>query len=87
MLLNLIPIAFDDDLYIQVQLNLLLTEKKNALSNIWDFILILFRFYGVTVSLHKSLYDIFLKLDSYYLEHATLLIEEYENIIDIFRHC
>ena len=37
------------------------------------------------MGLHKWLYAIFLRLDSYYLEHATLLVEDYENIIDIFR--
>ena len=31
--------------------------------------------------------NIFLRLDSYYLEHATLLVEDYENIIGIFRFC
>ena len=87
MLLSLIPIAFDDDLEIAVQPNGLFMENKNALSTIWDFILILFRFYGEPVGLHKYLYDIFPRLDSYYLEHATLLVEDYENIIDIFRFC
>ena len=43
LLLDLIPIAFDDDLDIQLQLNLLFTEKENTLSTIWDFILISFR--------------------------------------------
>ena len=87
MLLDLIPIAFDDDLDIQVQLNGLFTEKEIALSTIWDFILISFRFFGEPVGLHKCIYDMFLRLDTYYLEHATLLVEEYENIIDIFRYC
>ena len=36
LLLDLIPIAFDDDLNIQVQLNCLFTEKENTLSTIWD---------------------------------------------------
>ena len=87
MLLDLIPIAFDDDLEIQVQLNGLFTDKENSLSTIWDFILISFRYNGIPVGLHKSTHDIFQKLDSYYLEHATLLIEDYEDIIGIFRHC
>ena len=29
----------------------------------------------------------FLRLDIYFIEHLTLLIEDYENIIDIFRFC
>ena len=87
LLLDLIPIAFDDDLDIQAQINGLFTEKDSALSTIWDFILISFRFYGEPVGLHKCLYDMFLRLDGYYLEHATLLIEDYENIIGICRYC
>ena len=39
------------------------------------------------MGLHKQTHDSFLELDCYYLEHATLLIESYENIIDIFIHC
>ena len=37
--------------------------------------------------LHKTTHDVFLQLDNYYLDHATLLIESYENIIDIFIYC
>ena len=39
------------------------------------------------MGLHKSLYDMFLRLDKYFVEHSTLLIEDYEIIIDIFRYC
>ena len=39
------------------------------------------------MGLHKTTHDVFLKLDSYYQEHATLLIESYININDIFIHC
>ena len=45
LLLDLIPIAFDDDLHIQVQVNGLFTDKVNSLSIIWNFILISFRFW------------------------------------------
>ena len=81
------PIAFDDDLEIQVQINGLFTQKVNALSTIWDLILLSFRFFGEPVVLHKSLYDMFLRVDKYFVEHSTLLIEDYEVIIDIFRYC
>ena len=87
LLLTLIPIAFDIDLETQVQVNSLFVDQENSLSTIWDFILISFRHYGSPVGLHKTTHDVFLQLDSYYLEHATLLIESYENIIDIFIHC
>ena len=33
------------------------------------------------------MHDDFLWPDSYYLEHATLLIESFEQIIDIFIYC
>ena len=87
VLMTLIPIAFYNDLETQVQLNSLFVDMENSLSTIWDFILISFRHYGSPVGLQKTTRNVFLKLDSYYLEHATLLIESYENIIDIFIHC
>ena len=37
ILLDLIPIVFDEDLGIQVQINGLFTKKVNALSTIWDY--------------------------------------------------
>ena len=87
LLLKLIPIAFDIDLDTQVQVNNLFVDQENSLSTIWDFIIISFRYYGSPVGLHKNTHDTSLELDRYYLEHATLLIESYENIIDIFIHC
>ena len=62
-------------------------DKENSLSTIWDFILISFRHYGSPGGLHKTTHDDFLRLDSYYLEHAMLLIESFEQIIDIFIYC
>ena len=59
----------------------------NSNSFIWDFILISFRHYGSPGGLHKTMHDDFLRPDSYYLEHATLLIESFEQIIDIFIYC
>ena len=87
LLLTLIPIAFDIDMETQIQLNSLFVDKENALSTIWDFILISFRYYGSPGGLHKTTHDEFLRLDRYYLEHATLLIESSEQIIDIFIYC
>ena len=87
LLLTLIPIAFDIDMETQTQLNSLFVDKENALSTIWEFILISFRYYGSPGGLHKTTHDDFLRLDSYYLEHATLLIESSEQIIDIFIYC
>ena len=59
----------------------------NSNSFIWDFILISFRHYWSPGGLHKTMHDDFLRPDSYYLEHATLLIESFEQIIDIFIYC
>ena len=36
LLLTLIPIAFDDDLETQVQVNSLFVDKENSLSTIWN---------------------------------------------------
>ena len=59
----------------------------NSNSFIWDFILISFRHYRSPGGLHKTTHDDFVRLDSSYLEHATLLIESFEQIIDIFIYC
>ena len=61
-------------------MNSLFVHQENSLSTIWDFI-------RSPVGLHKTTHDVFLQLDSYYLEHATLLTESYEQFIDIFIHC
>ena len=47
LLLNLIPIAFNDELDREVQLNNLFVNTKDSINIIWDFILISFRFYGL----------------------------------------
>ena len=64
LLLDLIPIAFDDDLETKAQIHGLFTDKVNSISLIWDFILFSFRFFGVPSGLHKSTYDEFQRLDS-----------------------
>ena len=46
LLLNLIPIAFNDELEKDVQHKNLFMNTKNSINIIWDFILISFRFYG-----------------------------------------
>ena len=82
LLLDFIPIAFDDDLEIKAQLTGLFTDKVNSVSTIWDFILKLFRFFGELVGLYKFLYDDFQRLDKYFVEHSAVLIEDDEAIID-----
>ena len=46
LLLDLIPIAFNDELDKEVQLNCLFVNTKDSINIIWDFIFISFRFYG-----------------------------------------
>jgi len=87
LLLTLIPIAFNDDLETQNQINGLFVDQNDSLRTIWDFILVSFRYYGAPVTLHKITHDAFLRLDSYYLQHASLLVEDYEAIIDTFIYC
>ena len=63
LLLDLIPIAFDNDLEIKVQLTSLFPDKVNSINIIWGFILILCRFFGEPVGLHKCLYHDSQRLD------------------------
>ena len=44
LLLNFIPIAFNEDLESEVQISSLLVETPNSINIIWGFILISFRF-------------------------------------------
>ena len=46
LLLNLIPIAYNEELDKDVQLNELFVNRKDSMNIIWDFILISSRFYG-----------------------------------------
>ena len=71
----------------QAQIHGLFIERVNSINKIWDFIVISFRHFGVPTGLHKSMYDEFQRLDNFYVEHSTLPINEFENIIDVFRHC
>ena len=87
LLLDLIPIAFNDDLETQVQLNGLFTDKVNSLSTIWDFTVISFKLFGELEGLQKYFYDLFQRLDKYFVQHSSLLVEDYESIIDVFRFC
>ena len=57
------------------------------MSKIWDFIILSFRHFGAPTGIHSSLFEDFDRLDKFYIEHSTLPVEEYEIIIDIFRHC
>ena len=87
MLLDLIPTAFNGDLETQVQLTGLFTDQVNSLSTIWDFTVISFKLFGELEGLHRYVYDVFQKLDKYFAQHSSLLIEDYESIIDVFRFC
>ena len=73
-LLNLIPIAFNDDLDREVQLNSLFVDTVDSIYIIWNFILISFRFYGN-------------QKGCIHTEYSTLLLAECEVIIDIFNYC
>ena len=87
LLLSLIPIAFNDDLELATQINGLFIDQDDSLRTIWDFILLSYRYNGIPEGLHKITYEGFLRLDKYYLEHASLLIEDYETVIDSFIYC
>ena len=82
LLLDLIPIAFDD-LATSAQVNGLFTDKDNSINTIWDFIVISFRFFGVQTGLHKAIMTNLKDWISFFVEHSTLPVAEYETIIKI----
>ena len=59
LLLDLIPIAFNDELDKEVQFNCLFVNTKDSINIIWDFILISFRFYGEPVGLYSCYFEEF----------------------------
>ena len=65
LLLNLIPIAFNDELDKDVQLNNLFMDTKNSINIIWDFILISFRFYGEPEGIFGCYFEEFKRLDKF----------------------
>jgi hypothetical protein len=85
LLLKLIPIAFNDELDREVQLNELFVNTKDSISIIWDFILISSRFYGEPEGLFACYSEELKKLDKYFIEHSTLPLAESEAIVDIFK--
>ena len=87
LLLNLIPIAFNDELEKDVQHNNLFMNTKDSINIIWDFILISFRFYGEPEGIFRCYFEEFKRLDKFYLEHSTLPLAESEVITDVFRYC
>ena len=87
LLLNLIPIAFNDELEKDVQHNNLFMNTKDSINIIWDFILISFRFYGEPEGIFGCYFEEFKRLDKFYLEHSTLPLAESEVITDVFRYC
>ena len=86
-MLNIIPIAFDDDLEANEQVTKMLIDFKTALNIIWDFIIISFRFYGEPEGLYSCYTSEFKRLDKFFVENSTLPLADSEAIIDIFKHC
>ena len=87
LLLDLIPIAFNDELDKEVQFNCLFTNTKDSINIIWDFILVSFRFFGEPTGLYACYFEEFKRLDKFYIEHSTLPMAESEVVIDLFRYC
>ena len=87
LLLDLIPIAFNEDLESKIQSASLFVDTPNSINIIWDFILISFRFYGEPEGLYKCYFAEFKRLDTFFVENSTLPVGESEVIIDIFKHC
>ena len=62
LLLNLIPIAFNDEMESGVLISSLLLEIQDSINIVWDFILISFRFFGEPEGIHKCYYAEFKRL-------------------------
>ena len=84
LLLNLIPIAFNEELEGEVQTFSLFVERKNSINIIWDFILMSFRLFGEPEGLAKCYYAEFKRLDKFFVENSTLSVADSEIIVDIF---
>ena len=67
LLLDLIPIAFNEELEGELQSFNLFAEKKNSINIIWDFILVSFRFFGEPEGLAKCYYVEFNSLDKFFI--------------------
>ena len=81
-LLNLIPIAFNEDLEGEIQTFNIFIEKANSIDIIWDFILISFRFFGEPEGIAKCYYAEFKRLDKFFMENSTLPMADSEIIVD-----
>ena len=87
LLLDLIPVAFNDELEKEVQHNCLFVNTRDSINIIWDFILISFRFNGESVGIYSCYFEEFKRLDKFFSEHSTLPLAESEVIVDLFRYC
>ena len=65
LLLNLMPITFNDELEKDVQHNNLFMNTKDSINIIWDFILISFRFYREAFTERLNLSLVFSLLASF----------------------
>ena len=87
MLLNLIPIAFNEELESELLIASLFLETRDSINIIWDYILTSFRFFGEPEGIHKCYFAEFKRLDKFFVENSTLPLADGELIIDIFKYC
>ena len=87
LLLDLIPIAFHEELEGELQTFSLFIEKEKSLNIIWEFILASFRFFGKPEGIAKCYFAEFKRLDKFFVENSTLPMVESETIVDIFKYC
>ena len=87
LLLNLIPIAFNDEMESELLISSLFLETHHSINIIWDYILISFRFFGEPEGIHKCYFAEFKRLDKFFVENSTLPLADGELIVDIFKYC
>jgi len=68
LLLDLIPVAFNDELDKEVQFNCLFVNTKDSINIIWDFILVSFRFFGEPTGIYACYFEEFKRLTSFTLK-------------------
>ena len=85
-MLDLIPIAFNEELEGELQTFSLFIEKEKSLNIIWEFILVSFRFFGEPEGIANCYFAEFKRLDKFFVENSTLPMVESETIVDIFKY-
>ena len=73
LLLNLIPVALNDEMESRELISSLPLEIHDSINIIWDFILISFRLFGEPEGIHKCYFAEFKRVDKFFVKNSTLV--------------